>query len=115
MKIWRLVSGILSIVSFFIITFQSCAAGLVNAVEENKNDTSAAGGVIVAIGLLVAGIVATALWKEKNKGRDIALIVLCGLTALMGFANQGTFRDLVIWSSWALICAIMAVIARISK
>ena len=115
MKIWRLVSGILSIVSFFIITFQSCAAGLLNAVEKNNNDTSAAGGIIVAIGLLVAGIVATALWKEKNKGRDIALIVLNGLTALVGFANQGVFSDLVIWSSWALICAIMAAIARISK
>ena len=115
MKIWRLVSGILSIVSFFIITFQSCAVGLANSLKDNKDDTSAAGGVIVAVGLLVAGIVATALWKEKNKGRDIALIVLNGLTALVGFANQGVFSDLVIWSSWALICAIMAAIARISK
>lgn len=115
MKIWRLVSGILSIVFFFIIAFQSCAAGFVNKLENNNHDTSAAGGIIVAFGLLVAGIVATALWKDKSKGRDIALIVLYGLTALMGFANQGTFRDLVIWSSWALICAIMAVIARISK
>lgn len=113
MKIWRLVSGILSMVSFLIITFQSCAVGFVNAVEDNKDDTSGAGGVLVAFGLLVAGIVATALWKKTSKGGDIALIVLYGLTALMGFANQGTFSDLVIWSSWALICAIMAAIALI--
>ena len=34
MKIWRLVSGILSMISFLIITFQSCAVGFVNAIEE---------------------------------------------------------------------------------
>ncbi|MBR1505076.1 MAG: zinc ribbon domain-containing protein [Prevotella sp.] len=113
MKIWRLVSGILSMVLFLVITFQSCAVGVVNAVEDNKDDTSGAGGILVAFGLLVAGIVATALWKKKNKGGDIALIVLYGLTALMGFANQGTFGDLVVWSSWALICAIMAAIALV--
>lgn len=111
MKIWRLVSGILSMVMFLIITFQSCAVGFVNAVEDNKDDTSGAAGVLVAFGLLVAGIVATALWKNKSKGGDISLIVIYGLTALIGFANQGTFGDLVVWSSWALICAIMAAIA----
>ncbi len=113
MKIWRLVSGILSMVLFLIINFQSCAVGVVNAVEDNKDDTSGAGGVLVAFGLLVAGIVATALWKKNSKGGDIALIVLYGLTALIGFANQGTFGDLVIWSSWALICAIMAAVSLI--
>lgn len=111
MKIWRLVSGILSMVLFLIISFQSCAVGVVNAVEDNKEDTSGAGGILVAFGLLVAGIVSTALWKNKSKGGDIALIVLYGFTALMGFANQGTFGDLVVWSSWALICAIMAALA----
>ena len=98
-------------VSFLIISFQSCAVGFVNAVEDNKDDTSGAGGILVAFGLLIAGIVATVLWKKKSKGGDIALIVIYGLTALMGFSNQGTFSDLVIWSSWALICAIMAVVA----
>lgn len=115
MKIWRLVSGILSMVMFLIITVQSCAVGFVNAVEDNKDDTSGAGGVLVAFGLLVAGIVATALWKNKSKGGDISLIVLYGLTALMGFTNQGTFKDLVVWSSWALICAIMAAVALIKN
>lgn len=113
MKIWRLVSGILSMVLFLIISFQSCAVGLVNAVEDNNNDTSGAGGVFVAFGLLVSGIVATALWKKNSKGGDIALIVLYGLTAIMGYANQGTFGDLVVWASWALICAIMAAIALV--
>ena len=35
MKTWKLVSGILSIVLFVLVTFQSCAAGLSNALQEN--------------------------------------------------------------------------------
>lgn len=111
MKIWRLVSGILSMISFLIITFQSCAVGFVNAIEENAKDTSDVAGLLVAFGLLISGIVATSLWKKNVKSDDISLIVLYGLTALIGFFNLGTFSDLVVWSSWALICAVMAAIA----
>ena len=56
MKIWRLVSGILSMISFLIITFQSCAVGFVNAIEENAKDTSDVAGLLVAFGLLISGI-----------------------------------------------------------
>ena len=111
MKIWRLISGILSMVSFLIITFQSCATGVVNVLEDNNHDTSAVAGFFVALGLLVAGTVATILWKNASKGGDISLIVIYGLTALLGFVNLGTFSDLAIWSSWALFCAIMAGVA----
>ena len=106
---------ILSMVLFLIVTFQSCAVGLVNAIDENKDDSSGAGGIFVAFGLLISGIVATALWKKNSKGGDISLIVLYGLTALIGFANLGTFGDLVVWASWALICAIMAAIALVRR
>ena len=34
MKTWKLVSGILSIVLFFMVAFQSCAAGLSNSLSE---------------------------------------------------------------------------------
>ena len=30
MKTWKLVSGILSIILFVVVTFQSCAAGISN-------------------------------------------------------------------------------------
>ena len=100
MKIWRLISGILSMVSFLIITFQSCATGVVNVLEDNNHDTSDVAGFFVALGLLVAGTVATILWKNASKGGDISLIVIYGLTALLGFVNLGTFSDLAIWSSW---------------
>lgn len=113
MKVWRLVSGILSMVSFMIVTIQSCATGIVNVMDDNTSDKSDTGGFFVAFGLLSAGIVATIFWRKENKGGDIAIIILYGLTAIIGFTNQGTFSDLVFWSSWSLICAIMAAITLI--
>ena len=53
MKIWRLISGILSMVSFLIITFQSCATGVVNVLEDNNHDTSDVAGFFVALMLTV--------------------------------------------------------------
>lgn len=35
MKVWKLVSGILSIILFVFVSFQSCAAGVSNALEAN--------------------------------------------------------------------------------
>ena len=32
MKTWKLVSGILSMILFIVVAFQSCAAGMVNAI-----------------------------------------------------------------------------------
>lgn len=115
MKIWRLVSGILSIVMFLIISFQSCAVGLVNVVEDNAEDTSGSGGMFVAFMLLVAGIVSVSLKNNSNKGAAIALSILYGAAAIIGYSNLGTFADLAVWSSWALICAIVAVISLFSK
>ncbi len=109
MKIWKLVSGILCIVFCAMVGFQSCATGLANALEENATDTSAAGGVLLGILMLAGGIVSIAT-RNGGKGGSIATLVLFLLAALMGFANRGTYADLVIWAAWCLICAIMALI-----
>lgn len=114
MKTWKLVSGILSIVLFVLVAFQSCAAGFVNAVE-NNGQSSGSAGVIVAIMLLSGGIVSIATRKSKGKGGNIALIVLFGLGALVGFALAGNFADLNIWAAWCLINAVLAVIAMVKN
>ena len=51
MKIWKLVSGILSIVLFVFVAFQSCAAGLANSLSEN-GEVSGSAGIIVAVFML---------------------------------------------------------------
>ncbi len=113
MKIWKLVAGILSIVFFLIVALQSCAAGVVNALEDN-GEVSGSAGILVAILMLAGGIVSIATRKARGKGGNIALIVLFGLAALIGFGNYGNFSDLAIWSGWCLINAAIAVIAIVT-
>lgn len=113
MKVWKLVSGILSIVLFVFVSFQSCAAGLSNALEAN-GESSGTAGIMVAVFMLAGGIVSIATRKAKGKGGNIALLVLFGIAALIGFTNYGSYSDLAIWSGWCLINAVLAVIALIT-
>lgn len=113
MKIWKLVSGILSMILFVLVAFQSCVAGVANALEAN-GEVSGSAGIIVAILMLAGGIVSVATRKSEKKGGNIALIILFGLAALMGFANYGSYSDLAIWSGWCLINAVLAVVALIT-
>ena len=114
MKTWKLVSGILSIILFVFVTFQSCAAGLSNALSEN-GESSGSAGLIVAIMLLTGGIVSVATRSSKGKGGNVALIILYGLGALMGFTMAGSYTDLNIWAGWCLICAVLAVVSLVKK
>ena len=114
MKTWKLVSGILSMVLFALVAFQSCAAGVANSLEAN-GETSGSAGILVAILMLAGGIVSVATRKSEKKGGNIALIILFGLAALIGFTGFGNFSDLAIWSGWCLINAVISVIAIITN
>ena len=106
MKTWKLVSGILSIILFLLVTFQSCAAGVLNALEENGESSGSAG-------LMLAGGIVSIATRKGGKGGNIALIVIFGLAALIGFTMAGSFADLTIWAGWCLICAVLALISLI--
>ena len=110
MKTWKLVSGILSMILFVVVAFQSCAAGIVNTMEAN-GEVSGSGGIIVAIMMLAGGIVSTATRKSEGNGGNIALIVLFGIGTITGFALAGSFSDLNVWATWCLVNVILAVIA----
>lgn len=109
MTIWKLVAGILSIVLSFFVIFQSCAAGLGNAIEGN-NEVGGSAGVIVAILLLAGGIVSIAA-RKGSRGGNIALTAMFSLAAIVGFVLAGSYGDLKIWSAWCLINALLAVIS----
>lgn len=112
MKIWKLVSGILSIVLVLFVLFQSCAAGLGNALEAN-GEVGGSAGVLLAILMLAGGIVSIATRNSVKKGGSIALIVLFGIAALTGFAGAGSYGDLYIWAGWCALCAVLAIVALI--
>lgn len=113
MKTWKLVSGILSIILFFMVSFQSCAVGIGNTLSES-GEVSGSAGIIVAIMLLSGGIVSIAT-RNGGKGGNIALIVLFGIATLFGYALAGSFSDLNIWATWCLINVIFAVITLIKN
>lgn len=114
MKTWKLVSGILSMILFVLVAFQSCAAGMVNTLE-NNGGSSGSVGIVVGILMLAGGIVSVATRKSQGKGGNIALIILFGLAAFMGFVGYGNYSDLVIWAFWCLINAVFAVVAMIKN
>ena len=104
MKTAKLIIGIVSIVLCVFVLFQSCAAGLGNALSENGENSGTA-GVIVAILLLVAGIVGIA--TRNSKGGGIAAGVFYAVAGIVGIANYGSYADLMIWS---ILCFIFAVV-----
>lgn len=113
MKIWKLVSGILSIVLSLLVLLQSCAAGVSNALSEN-GESSGSAGAIVAVMLLSGGIVSIAT-RKGSKGGSIASVILFGLGALLGFSSAGSYTDLNVWAMWCLICAVLSAISIFKK
>lgn len=111
---WKLVSGILSMVLFLLVSFQSCAAGLGNAIT-NNGESSGSGGIILAILMLSGGIVSVATRKSIGNGGNVALIVLFGLASLVGFATAGSYTDLNIWAFWCLVNVILAIVAMVKN
>lgn len=114
MKTWKLVSGILSIILFLLVILQSCAAGLSNAMLEN-GEVSGSAGVLVAIMLLSGGIVSISTRSSDKKGGNVALIVLFGIGAFLGYTLAGSYADLRIWATWCLVNVILAIVALAKK
>lgn len=112
MKIWKLVSGILSIIFFALVAMQSCAVGVANTLEDS-GEVSSSAGILVAVLMLAGGIVSIATRGSEKRGSNIALLVLFGLAALLGFSNYGSYSDLAIWSGWCLINAVLSVVALV--
>lgn len=113
MKTWKLVSGILSIVLFIMVAFQSCAVGIGNTLGET-GEVGGSAGIIVAIMLLAGGIVSIAT-RKGGKGGNIALIVLFGIGALLGYGLAGSYSYLYIWATWCLINVILAIVSLVKN
>lgn len=112
MAMWKLISGIISCVLFLLVSMQSCAAGLVNTIEEN-GEIGGSAGILVSLLLLSGGIVS--ICTRRKRGGNIAIMILYGLAALIGFTGAGGYGDLYIWSSWCIICAGLALISFVNS
>lgn len=110
MKTSRLVIGIISIVLFILVTFQSCAAGVVNTMDGN-GEVSGTAGFILALCMLIAGIVG--ICCRRIRSGTIVAGVFYALGALIGITNAGTYSDLKIWSGLSFIFAIVFIVTAI--
>lgn len=72
MKTLRMVIGIICCVLFFIVIFQSCAAGVSNSLSDS-GETSGTSGMFVAIFMLIAGILGIA--GRKSNGATITAAI----------------------------------------
>lgn len=107
-------AGILSIVFFVMILFQSCAVSVGDAITDS-GESGGSAGIILAFLLLASGIVSIASKNNSRAGGDVAILILCALSCLFGFTMAGSYTDLLIWSGWCAICAIMAIISIVMK
>lgn len=112
MKTAKLVVGILTLVFSVLVLFQSCAAGLGDAIQ-NEGGTSGGTGMLVGFLMIAGGIVDIA--ARRAKGGAIACTVLFGLAAILGLTSTGIFADLKIWGGWCLILCIVNVISLFTQ
>lgn len=110
MRTMKLIVGIVSIVLSMVILFQSCAAGVVDAIID-EGGTSGGSGMFVAFIMLVAGIVAIA--ARSSRGGAIFCIIAYGLSGLVGVTSSGIYADLIVWGGLCLVFAALFLISVI--
>jgi uncharacterized membrane protein len=111
MKTAKLIIGIISIILTFVIFFQSCAAGIGEALE-GQDGTSGGSGIIVAIFMLISGIIAIA--ARNSRGAGIVCLIFYTIAGIVGVTMHGIYQDLVIWGIVSFIFAVIFLIATIT-
>ncbi len=97
-------------VLFLVIMFQSCAAGIGEALTGDESG-SAGNGAAVAWLMLIAGIVGVCT-RKKVVGAYITAAFYF-VAGLLGVTSTGIFADLIIWGVVALIFAAVFVLGGI--
>jgi len=108
MNTTKMIVGIISVVLAMLVLFQSCGAGVVDAIQD-KGGTSGISGIYVAVIILIAGIVAIA--TRKSRGASIFCMILYIIAGVLGISSQGVYGDLKVW---AILCFVFAAIFLIA-
>ena len=112
MKTTKLIVGIISMVLFVIIAFQSCAAGIGNALEGN-GEVSGSAGILLAFAMLIAGIVGVC--TRNSKGGGIVAGIFYAIGGLIAIANVGSYTDLKIWAIISFIFAAIFLVGSFAQ
>ena len=98
----KLIVGIISIVLFMVIAFQSCAVSIGTALT-GAESTSGGAGVMVALLMLISGIVG--ICTRNSKAGGITTAVFYAIAGMCGMGNAEDFPDLEVWACLCLIFA----------
>lgn len=109
MKSLKLIISILAILIALFMFFQTFAVGIVNALDKNTADTSGGAGQLLAIVYLVCGI--SGIVVRGSRAGSIIVGIIYFLGAFVGFANRGTYGDLVVWAAIAAIFGLIFLIS----
>lgn len=92
-------------VLFAVVSFQSCAVGLGNALT-NNGEASGSFGFLSALSMLVAGIIAVATRRSAGKGGPITACAFCWIVFFFSRIGAGSYSDLRVWGylSFAFGC-----------
>ena len=111
MKTARLCIGIVSMVLFLVIMFQSCAVGIGEALSGDEGG-SPGSGMFVAFMMLIAGIVGVC--TRKSVVGAYVTAIFYAMAGISGVSSIGSvFADLVIWGVLSFIFAGVFVIGGI--
>lgn len=112
MKIWKLISGILSICISLINLLQACVGGCASSfTQDNELKVSMIIGFIVAVMIMGGGIHSIATMNKKGllqKDANVEIIEIFGIAMVLAFYGSNNYPDLKIYAYWCLICALVA-------
>lgn len=109
----KLIIGIFSILLSVIVGFQSCAAGVGEALTDSDSNGGGA-GLILGFFMLAAGIITIA--TRKSKGGTITSIVIYLLGGIVALVNKSEiYGDLMVWMVVAFIFAALLIISLFMK
>ncbi len=112
----RLVIGIISMVLFLIISLQSCAAGLSNALQSN-GEISGSFGFLTAMVMLVGGIIGVVSRKSTKKAAPITACAFYWFGFFLSRIGSGSYSDLRVWGiiAFAFGCVYLFSVLRNKK
>lgn len=113
MKIWKTLSGVLSLLIAAFIALQFLFTDLRDLLThpgQSSGSAGVAGAVVVVAAALAFGGIISLATREKGQGGDISMAILYGVGGVVGLVLAGSHWDLRVWSAWALVCMVAAMV-----
>lgn len=114
MKTVRLVLGIVSLALSVFVLFQSCVAGVGNALAPN-GEVGGTAGLLLVICLVVGGILLIVGRDGQKRGLSFTASGFYVLGGLIGMLMAGSYSDLLIWGGLSIVFGAVVLIGTLKK